>query len=242
MVLAKSGGGHLIVFHKAVCMKRFCTPLRVLLIALGLAACDQSGPGLPAVPLVPLAVGNTWTYEGWYLDSRNSFRFTVTTPDTLSVMIDGRRRLAYQQATIREGSEDPHRWLIANEADGFYYYGGVAATDTFAYHALAFRYPGRTGETYALTRLAFSNSRLEFYAQEPLPMTLLAKDQPCKVLNTIRTCYVYLFNFRPEEDVLATWDVYSYFVPGIGSIADTIRSHLDGTVRQQHTLTAYTLH
>lgn len=215
--------------------------LRLLLASLLLAACDASEPDVPVMSLVPLAVGNSWTYSGWYLGPENSFTVTVSLPDTLSVLIDGQRRVAYQQ-TYRQGAVTfPYRWLIANENDGHYYYGGVAATDTFAYRALAFRYPGRAGETYPLTRLAFSSSRLEFYAQTPEAMTLLALDRPCKVLGTIRSCYVYKFNFRPEDDVLETWDVYGYYAPGVGRVADTVKSHERDIVIQHVTLRSYTL-
>lgn len=135
-------------------------------LAASLAACDSgSAPELPDPactgvsassadgPLVPLALGNSWTYERTFhlppTPETDTLKAEVT--DKVHVSHDGETYEAAvwgvydPTATDRPGFPRPLRW---NGPEGMYQLGGIAEADTFTTRLLQLQYPAEPGTEY----------------------------------------------------------------------------------------------
>lgn len=234
--------------HRSVRTERSTLPTRFstsLVVAgvLALGACDSPGAEPDDRPLVPLAVGNSWTFASWYLDESWADTFRVEITGERTVRIDGADRRAFEQ-TLHRGGPSPYRWLYGNEPDGLHLYGGVSDTDTLLEGGLYLKYPARKGERYPFKRLAY-HPDLGFYVSHTLTMHVVTTDTTITVGGRPLRCYGYRFRYRPADDVGEQWDVYEYYSPGAGHVAEVIRTYdpivpdVHNTIKQQSTLIDY---
>ena len=195
-----------------------------------LAACDSGGPDDP-VPFVPIAKGTVWTYSVQFrgLDAPSD-TFDIAILDRVSLDDLGPRLSPDEpdSASVwaaRFGEHVPSvRWLWAESPHGLHIAGGIAPADTARTWGLTYAYPAEVGTEAPVRRYAFSSEQQEFYVREDLPQTLIAVDEPFETpVGTFRT-HVYLYNYRPKDDVAVTWNVYKYVAPGVGMVGQVIRS------------------
>ncbi len=114
--------------------------IAIVLFTLFVVGCDDTIEPVPPMEydtLIPLAIGNYWLYQGYYLNSDdgsvkfpqdNKFGFIID--DTLSLIIDGHKTLNYKLFNCDEslqpyydkpGSFEGSK-LIYQERKGFYYF------------------------------------------------------------------------------------------------------------------------
>ena len=102
------------------------TPLRVACVAavvFFLSACtEDDNPGappmVPADPIMPLTVGNSWTIRGYYYDSvgtltRSSAAFLAITRDSL---FEGELWYGFDDNVIAPWQCQPPGWSICEDA------------------------------------------------------------------------------------------------------------------------------
>lgn len=213
-------------------------PVLVLLpLVMALAGCDSSGEEVLEGPtpeeLFPLEVGNRWLYRSWYLRPSLADSFAVEITDRLAFEHEGEALTAYAESRGLVGEEPPPwRWLYGHGSDGLYALGGVAPTDTMFTKRLVRRTPMRVGAGHRFTRLAYGTGWAEgtapeerFYvSDDTLEVRLVAEGHPFETPLGTFACYVYWYEFLPADDTNGLWEVFDYFVPGIGGVAQVVRS------------------
>jgi hypothetical protein len=196
-------------------------------IAFLLTRCDTTvGDPEPLQELVPLTEGNRWSYQLTYAGIIDSFTVEITR--SLDVRHEGHTYRVYGQS-FRPNviPEFPlYAWLYANGRDGLYNMGGVADTDTFAVRFLHRKFPGRVGDTWPMRRIGYRESSSgKFEIIDTLWVRLVAIDEPIETPLGVFTCHVYKYTFQPAEDVAGLWDVFEYYAPGTGQVAEITRDH-----------------
>jgi hypothetical protein len=197
--------------------------LALIGLSLLLAGCDSAGDEplwQPEPHLVPLAVGNSWTFErSDDIGNLDTFRIEITS--TREIEADGKRRTVYEQSFTLGGTSAPYRWYVGNEPDGYYLYGGWSeAGDTTARESF-WRYPVRKGDRYAGRAFGYNPER-GVYAADVREWTVLAVDTLIDVRGQPMRANVYQFVFQPADDVAALWDIRYFNVPGVGNVKEEI--------------------
>ena len=195
--------------------------------------CDTSVEYHPSEPLMPLAVGNTWIYSSWYGTPTlaDSFMFVI---DKDFRMADG--SLAYRRISKSLGEILPSfGWLYRNQSGGLYCLGGLSDTDTMFTEFLDREYPAIPGSSRVVPRLVFVPSTGQFAIPESLIVSVESVHWPVSTPAGNFNCVVYKYNYRPQEDVVASWNVYQYYCPGVGLVAQLIRNQFPGQPESQDT-------
>ena len=199
-----------------------------LIGAILLSACDsvEEDPDV----LVPLTVGNSWTYETEWVGIVDSF--TVTIQSVHDFQKDGRTVRAYAEVDQLNGEpgSSQRAWLYANGPEGYYLNGGIAASDTLLLSSLYLKYPARVGERWDAVSIEYRDwsTPPEFGVYDTLGISLIAKDEPFETPAGTFKCHVYRYTIRPSEDVVEHWNVYKYYVPGIGLVGEIVRGQMPG--------------
>ncbi len=110
-------------------------------------------------------------------------------------------------------------WLYRNGEVGVYLMGGVAETDTLFTNELDKWYPAEKGQTWEVPQLSFSRENLTFYVSDTLHITLIDDNRKIETPAGTFECYVYKFTVSNGDDVIAKWDYFMYYSPGIGLVA-----------------------
>lgn len=205
-----------------------CSVVPALLVtaALSFSACDLVGDDPATMQLVPLEVGNRWSYS---LSNRTGSRtdsFTMHIEKAFDVQIGGRRIKAFARATQPKNQEiRPGRTLLANESDGLHLLGGFVGSDTVLLNDLFRKYPADQGETWPAPRLGFLTSPEDHaFIRDTLEQKLIAVDEILETPAGTFECHVYRYSFQPAPDCACIWVVYDYYVPGIGRVAEIVTS------------------
>jgi len=227
---------------------RFFATLALCALVVSVVGCDSGGspePPDPACtpsatstdePLVPLAVGNSWTYE-------HTFHLPPTpSTDTLRAEVTGNMHVSHDGDTYEAavwGWYDPTetdrpvfpRWLRWNGPEGSYRLGGITEADTFTTRFLELQYPAEPGAEYDVPRLVYKPAPVQEFA---FPDTLTfrvdsteaAFTTPAGTFNT----YVYSYVRRAAPDVPSLRRYKFYYAPGIGPVGLVVerkRVHTD---------------
>jgi len=200
---------------------------RLFLLCIGLlllAACDGLGSGNDREPIRPLAVGNYWAYTveapPFPLDS---FRVEITR--AVELPRDGQPMQTFAEQLFFE-DDRPYSAsdeLYAHGPGGLYRWGRAAETDTLVLRQRTRKYPAEVGEAWPFIRVVYNRSTGQHLVRDTLTMTLVATDEEIETPAGTFTCYVYKYSFLPADDVATPWDVYDYFAPGVGNVAQIIR-------------------
>ena len=211
-------------------MRRLLLSLPLLLLTL--ASCDLLGDDEGEErerELMPLAVGNYWAYSSWYLQEALSDSFQVVVTREVTITEGGSPHQAFAWSYRFGESQEPLEWLYRNDQDGLRVAGGVTDTDTLVldHAALEYKYPAEVGEAWPSVRLGYRSDE-GIVVVDTIVVSLIATDEPFDTPLGTFTCYVYRFSFSPAEDVAASWNVYRYYVPGVGNVGEVIRSQIPG--------------
>jgi hypothetical protein len=209
------------------------TPLRtrfpafLVCLALLLSACDSAEPPTPAPfdssqGLIPLAVGNAWTYaQEDFIFGADTFEVRIT--GSREVEIGSRIYTVYEEAHVFSGIEPPFRWLIGNEPDGLYRYGGVSPQGDLVERGLAYPHPARDAARYVAPAFSYNTER-GIYQKEARQWEVVAADTVITVGAETRSGTVYRLSYAPYDDVAERWNVEYFVVPGLGLVREQLWS------------------
>ncbi|GIV58050.1 MAG: hypothetical protein KatS3mg042_1777 [Rhodothermaceae bacterium] len=164
--------------------------------------------------------------------------FRVQIVDTFPFRVVGKTQQAF--VWTRGRGEMETKWLMQNREDGLHFVGGVNEQDTLllSENTLRLRYPAEVGDRWTAYRLSYDWDEGSFSSM-PLDYELLSTAAPYQTPAGEFICYQYHFRFRPAEDVFEEWDVYEYYAPGVGRVAEVIKGSFDGRVIQTTELLSY---
>jgi hypothetical protein len=196
--------------------------------------CTQVTAPVTELPkeLMPLTVGNKWRYLSGLFNPPDTTIFEITRkmPVTIdSVTYDASAYIYYRQG----GTKPEFEWLHWNGADGLYWLGGVSGRDSLFIKKLGFKYPAEVGESWLVPILAYSRSDERFYIRDTLTFHVIATDEEIETPAGKFKCYVYKYRRRPAPDVFAYWNYLLYYSPGIGSVAEIIKSETRGDLKDK---------
>ena len=228
------------------------TPVLALaaLLTVGLlAGCDsavEEGPEGPTPEeLFPLEVGNRWHYQTEYVGILDSVTVEIT--GALDVEHGGKHYRAYVEQfyyDYEEAARPPYAQLLAAGPGGLYVMGGMAPTDTLIGRYLNRKHPAEVGETWPMVRLSYrwGGERPHFAISDTLEATFVTADEELETPAGRFRCYVYKYTYLPADDVASYWDVFDYYAPGVGLVAQIQRASDSGELKQQMLLYAYELY
>jgi len=197
--------------------------------------------------IMPLAVGNQWDYVTYWITDEGGIIEGLT--DSLRTEITGDTIVNYEGlcyhvsliTTIYLPSSEAREnsWYYWNGEDGLYSMGGISDYDTLIGKVLELKYPVVAGDSWAVPNLVYHIDDREFYYKDNQVFTCISTDAEFETPVGTFTCYKYHFRMSPAEDVLEDWDIYDYYVPGIGKVGQIIRSSLDNEIKWKSVLYSY---
>lgn len=197
-----------------------------LVCTLAIAGCDIFGTDEQSeTVLQPLAVGNRWDMLLYYGSSVDTFSIVIEEEVTVT---NGDTYLnAFAQAYFFNGHPDPMgmKYLYANRPDGLYQIGVMTETDTLILNNLVYPYPADIGVTGSIIRYRYDRwDTQEFEVFDTLTVELI--DTARKIVTPVDTfaSYVYKFYYPPSIHESVGANVYHYFVPGVGQVAQIVRN------------------
>jgi hypothetical protein len=236
-------------------MKR--STLVIPLVAL-LFACAKKEEPLPAAStgLVPLKVGNSWTY----IDSTfNSNGFGSS--DTSLLKITGSKTITWQGKpylvflwTWVNPIFPQYSFFAGNESDGLYFFGGTNGhTDYVIAKSLFGKFPVTEGESWMYERIGYGLHDSSFYVDDTLPVQCISVGFPFKTAAGTVSSFVYRETdtgpvmLSPLRTGLAgftdatgsTMQTHNYFNPAIGFVG--MVKTFNGELRFRKTLLSYHL-
>ncbi len=218
-------------------------------LALTIAGCTLTdAPASTRSHIIPLAVGNTWTYvDSIYhddiLDRIDSARTIITERKRVTVNGEPMNVYVSRGANPATGSEAATSHYLRNRPDGNHTVGVAREGIEFFQPVLHVRYPAENGARYPAW---FLDLRAEGDSLVPVIDTLVIEvavaDTACVTPAGMFRCVEYR-GWR-EDTVL---HARAWYAPGIGYLgAETVREqHINGietTVRRMRALRSYSLH
>ena len=214
-----------------------------------LVSCD-TGPGEPdpavcraePVPgaLMPLAVGNHWDLHRIRagieapLDTLRLLVSSEFSGESTSGLVTGFRRLQY-----RLGTPPPETSRIEIGDGGVHRVAWVGPNDTLYVDNVPFPYPATMGTRSSLVRPFYDEGTWQI--RDTLDVELIAVDEVIETPAGRFEAYVYKYYNPPPFDVLFGDDIYDYYVPGIGHVAQIWKSPTDNSVKTSYFLVDYCL-
>jgi hypothetical protein len=200
-----------------------------LYVCLSLAAlvglsCTQVNEPVVEVPkeLMPLTVGNRWRYLSGLFNPPDTTVLEITR--RIPVTIEG---VAYEASAYKYyrqgGAVSDVEWLHWNGDDGLYWLGGISDADTLLLKKLGFKYPAEVGESWPVPTMAYSSSDRRFYVRDTLTFHVVSTKEELETPAGKFECFVYRFSRKPAPDVLAYWNYFEYYSPGLGWVAEIVR-------------------
>ena len=196
-------------------------------------------------PLIPLAVGNYWVYDAYYLKEdgsidfpawpeSNVFGFKVS--DTLNVTLNGKKTKTFKLSLYDHptNSTSSEAKLIYNGKDGIYY-SGITDKDTvkMLFDDLLFVYPPTKGyETLAHTFYYTSTGNyLNILDSIKTTYTCVSTDSLFSTPVGNFRCIVYKLKLM-LDDVFYLGDIYYFLKPGVGlvGIIEMTYSYITNTI------------
>lgn len=213
----------------------------ILLFNLLLLSCNSvTDPPISKKPepLMPLAVGNFWVYQGYYLKDDGSidypeyFTFGYKISDKLSIAIKEKEITSFKCALYnpRTNYTSTKTKLIYNGIEGLYY-AGIANKDTvkMLFNDLMFKIPPIKGEENLAHTFYYkpSGNYLNISDSVITNYTCVSTDSLFSTPVGDFNCVVYKLKLM-LDDVFYLGDIYYFIKPGLGlvGIMDIGYSHI----------------
>ena len=218
--------------------------LSIILFLLFFFVCNSDNPTNPSGNnlIMPLSVGNHWTY----IDS--TFYDNIPKSDTSKTGIIGEMTIQHNNETHNvyffnnynkeTGEPDISNWLIKNEKNGIWEYGIMTSKDTLIVPNLAIKYPVSIGDTWK--RYVYS---IGYYIEEDnqvidtLDVKCISANEELKTFSGIYNCYVYHYCTPTASSA----DIYLYFSENIGQVGMIIKGKENGKITFKRLLLSYQL-
>lgn len=186
--------------------------------------------------LVPLAVGNRWTYidSSFSNGQVSTFNTVLGISGTSNIQYQSQPYTVYHWNWLNPVTLEPGKiaWLMANGPEGVYDFGGrTAQGDTVMAKNLYVKFPARLGETWK--RVEILNAGSYIILGDTLVVTVVSTNE---VLDTpagkIR-CYVY-------SSQRGSLNVLEYYSVNMGYVA--LIQMFNGTITFKKVLSSYQIH
>lgn len=214
--------------------KRILNVISFILISISIVTCEYPTESLENSVLQPVTVGNYWYYKIYQYSSGEILpgltdSLLETIDEEITVDIEGKTyKGGVQSRRFGKNSYEEARWIYANLNDGLYYLGGVAEKDTILFKSLYLKYPVKQGQTWQLPYVYYHRGKEQFvFTDSTTEYTCLSTKKTFSTEAGEFNCIVYHFREKPAEDVLAYWEYYLYYSPGIGLVGVEIKSSYD---------------
>ena len=206
------------------------------LLCFGLHACKHSdGPFGPnplsegvSPGIVPLKVGYYWNYKEYILNQDGTtgaqidafnYQITTTSMDPTGLIQEPMfERITFAPSV---GMASDFVWLYRNYDDGLYLMGGIMPTDSVFMKLPLLRYPAKPGDSCIHPHLVYDLLLREYIISDSVLYTCVDTSATFETPLGTFQCVVYFHREDLEEDVLAKWDHYDYYAPGIGLVGAT---------------------
>jgi hypothetical protein len=228
-------------FLRRLPLPAFITAAIVVILTAG---CDTTGSAQAEGDLLPLTPGNYWAYAltvsglngGLPIDS---FRVEITR----EVAIETTEQSIRGFGRIRPlGPDYPlAEYVYQNRTRGLHLTGALAPNDTLFVDQLALAYPTEVGARWDVISWGFHFADRKFVAVDTLTIELVADEELIETPAGGFRCLVYRYSYLPAEDTATRWDVYEYWSPNVGQVAEIVRSQSDNRLVQESLLYDYSI-
>jgi hypothetical protein len=200
-------------------------------------------------PIVPMAVGNRWTYVDSTFATGTGQLQSV---DSSRVEITGREDIRYQGVVCEaydwtwtnpaNGSPDDFSFVVGTAPNGIYEYGGRSSSGLFMPgRLLELRYPVYLNDSWTAHEILHYASRgfvdTTYTYQCSAPDTLLRT--PAGMLRCVEYLYTYFFFYSNDPLHSHRSELFIYYRPGVGYVGFVQK--LDGVVTASKRLRSYRL-
>lgn len=238
--------------------------LAALIVVLGAIGCDtgplEVDPDPPAeIPPEPSCQADQLTDPATAIEPDRLCGYWIymagpaspyATDDTLRFEIRKHHNIAassgpaYTRIDYFNGLEvdRPGQYLFANRPDGLHIVGYITPEDSVFYDTLLYPYPARVGDKGAFVRAGRDPVTDELRIGDTLEVEVLATNTMLDTPAGSFSAYHYRFLIPPPFDVAIGDYVDNYFAPGVGRIAQIVRSPSNTDhIKYRLTLDAYEL-
>lgn len=179
------------------------------------------GNGSSVNSIMPLIVGNSWTF----IDSSFTDNGVFERADTSRLAITGKTNISYQDTNIEvyywdwvdesNGQSTGIKFLCGNDDNGFNFYGGEYLDSMMVLGQYLFlRYPVEPGEQWDWIKISYQGDSL-FIIEDTNKVTCISVNEQFKTAQGTFNCYVYYYRRtyfnRMEEN-------YLFFAENIGYV------------------------
>jgi hypothetical protein len=209
--------------------------------ALSLSACLFEGGDAPA-PVVPLAVGNAWTYaESTFQDGLLTETWSSETSITGKRVLEGGPTV-FVQNTRNRFTLDPGTYsaYVNNVGASHYTYGAEEHGVSVRHETLHVKWPAKRGERYFTQFVGVDTLNAE-PVLDTLEIEVVTPDTTCATLAGTFAC-VHYRGYRGGSVYADTW-----YAPGVGYLGSEIRrfAQRNGALQESRhvkKLASYTLY
>ncbi len=215
----------------------------IVVSAILLASCecsdDDQDESVNTDVIIPLAVGNEWTYLYTSSTYTDTLRIGITGSMTLDTG-DRESRIAYLWSwfDFETGQYSDFSWLRYNTEEGFHSAGGISPSDTLLLDYLQLKYPVSKGESWIYPDLEYDYIEDEWIVNDTLEAFCTAVDTlvstPAGDFSCVEVTLCYL-GTTPGEYYVQRF----YYAPKIGYIG--FRLFAGGEVTASRLLMDYNL-
>lgn len=187
--------------------------------------------GLSVSSIMPLKVGNSWTF----LDSLFNENGTFNRVDTSQLKITGKTIISYQDKDIevyywdwidlKNGQPSEIILLCGNDSNGFNIYGGKYLDSIIVLGKFLFlKYPAEVGEEWDYISIYYQSDRL-FTIGDTSKITCISVNEKLKTAKGTISCYTYT---NRRTYLTRIEDIYLYYAENIGYVGYITK--INGTV------------
>ncbi len=218
-------------------------------------SCDEQTDSTVSGAIMPLKVGNYWTFVDSSFDDAGLF----IEADTSTLSITGKKTIEYGGTSyevflwtwVTYGSD--HSWLAANSAGGLYIFGGTSAKgDYILTKSLSIKYPAETGDEWAEYNVMYSSMDSSFRIEDTTVTKCSSVDAALASPIGNLSCYTYEYSedfgaskvfsgFRGTHAGLmkgnAITTVTLFYIPDIGYVGLT--DETGGVITYKKTIIEY---
>lgn len=230
--------------------------LILFFLIASITSCDEKTDSNVSGVIMPLKVGNYWTFVDSMFDDVGNF----VSSDTSTLSITGKKSIEYQNVSYEVffwtwttfGAD--HSWLTWNGLEGLYLFGGTSAKqDYILTKTLSIKYPANVNDQWEKYNVTYSSMDSSFRIYDTTTITCSSHNALLASPLGDLACYTYEYS----EDFSATKQNYSgfrganvrfmkrdaittvrlYYIPDIGYAGLT--DETDGIIAYKKTIIAY---
>ena len=229
---------------------RYVVLSAAIMLLLTLSCSNLFEPETPVAEggvLIPLAVGNYWAYrDSFYSDNSPIEGLTDSAKVVITNEFSHLPGSGDQQSYIWQwyyplDQELDYKWIYWNGTDGVYILGGLSSADTLYTKHRILKYPVRLYASWEVPRLVYDLIDQQWLLDPDSSFTYSCVAIDSLLMTPIDSfrCVVFHHRRRQAEDVAGYWDIYDFYTPDIGLVAQITLKSYNKTVFRKRLLYDY---